>query len=390
MPSRAFGKISTYRLRFLFFVIAAALWLPATAHAAGYPLQIDADTYATLSFRVQAAAVLEQDQAGAANGDATKGGDHYDFFARRIQLLATGQVTSALSFMMMLEHARYGQNHSRGTGMQTADAWVQLNMSEAFHLMAGVYNPPFSRNQLTSVMYLIGPDRPILENMMLESPGLYEKRDNGACLWGNFSGLQYRFAVGKGAKSPLMGDEALRTTWRVHYAFLDPEPIYYYKESYLGKQRVFTVGYSYDKQERVTLDASGNPAPYTASTYDLSMEGGGDGSTYSILYAYYSYDWGNPERTGADGLFVQGNGWTLTAAYLSSPSQPYVRYTTWDAASVSPGAKQKRTAIGTNYFMKGHESKFTFEYETVSFDLEGSTYDMKNHGVFTIQFQAAF
>lgn len=378
------------RFRVLFAGLAAALWLPATAHAAGYPLQIDADTFASLSLRVQAAAVLAQDQAGAANGDATMGGDHYDVFARRIQLLATGQVTPALSFMMMLEHARYGENYSKGTGMQTADAWVQWNMSEAFHLMAGVYNPPFSRNQLTSAMYFIGPDRPILENMMLEAPGMYEKRDHGACLWGNLSGLQYRFALGKGAKSQILGDETLRTTWRVHYAFMDSEPIYYYKESYLGTQRVFTLGYSVDKQDKVSLDASGNPAPYSASTYDLLMEGGGDGTTYTLLYAHYNYEWNNPERTGTDGFFSQGTGWTATAAYLSAGSQPYLRQTVWDAVSGSPSAKQKRMALGMNFYMKGHESKITFEYETISYDVEGPTYDMKNHGVFTLQFQAAF
>lgn len=378
------------RLRAFFAGLAAALWLPAAAHAAGYPLQIDGDTFASLSLRVQAAAVYAQNQAGAANGDATMGGDHYDIFARRIQLLAVGQVTPALSFMMMLEHARYGENYSKGTGMQTADAWVQWNMSEAMHLMAGVYSPPFSRNQLTPAVYFIGPDRPMLENMMLESPGIYEKRDHGACLWGNISGLQYRFALGKGAKSQVLGNETTRTTWRVHYALMDPEPIYYYKESYLGKQKVFTVGYSVDTQEKVSLDPNGAPAPYTASTYDLLMEGGGDGTTYSMLYAYYNYDWGNPQHTGANGFFSQGTGWTLTAAYLSSGVQPYLRYTTWDAASEAPSAKQKRSAIGTNYFMKGHESKITFEYETISYALEGPTYDMKNHGVFTLQFQAAF
>lgn len=378
------------RFRVFLASLAATLWLPAAAHAAGYPFQIDADTFASLSLRVQAAGVLAQNQAGAANGDATMGGDHYDFFARRIQLLAVGQVSPALSFMMMLEHARYGENYSKGTGMQTADAWVQWNMSEAFHLMAGVYVPPFSRNQLTSAMYFIGPDRPFLENMMLESPGIYEKRDHGACLWGNLSGLQYRVALGKGAKSQVLGDETLRTTWRVHYAFLDPEPLYLYKETYLGKQRAFTVGYSVDKQDRVSLNPSGKPAPYTASTYDLLMEGGGDGTTYTILYAFYNYEWGNPERTGADGFFSQGTGWTGTAAYLSSGGQPYLRYTVWDAASGAPSAKQNRKALGLNYFLKGQESKITFEYETVSFDVEGPTYDMKNHGIFTFQLQAAF
>lgn len=378
------------RFRVLFAGLAAALWLPAVAHAAGYPLQLDADTFALISVRVQATGVVAGDQAGAANGDATRGGVHYDLFARRIQLLATGQVSPALSFMMLMEHARYGENYSRGTGLQTADAWIQWNMSEAFHLLAGVYLPPASRNQLTSVMDFIGPDRPVLENMMLDSTGMYEKRDHGLYLWGNLGGLQYRAAVGKGAKSQVLGDETLRTTWRVHYAFLDPETVYYYKESYLGKQHVFTAGYSYDKQDKVSLDPSGKPAPYTAWSADLLMEGGGDGTTLSILYAYYNYDWGNPERTGTDGFFQQGTGWTATAAYLSAGSQPYLRYTAWNAASSAPSAKQTRWAIGSNVFLKGHDAKITFEYESISFDAEGPTYDMKNHNVYTLQFQTAF
>ncbi len=378
------------RFRVICSGLVAALWFPVVAYAAGFPLQLDGDTYATLSLRVQAAAVLAQDQAGAANGDPSSAGTHYDFFPRRIQLLAAGQVTPALSFMLMMEHARYGENYSRGTGMQTADAWVQWNMSDALHMMAGAYLPPFSRNQLTSVMYFIGPDRPITENMMLESTGMYEKRDRGVCFWGNIGGLQYRAAIGKGAKSQVLGDETLRTTWRVHYAFMDPEPIYYYKESYLGKSRVFTAGYSVDKQDRVSLDPGGNPAPYSAWTSDLLMEGGGDGTTYTILYAYYNYDWGNPERTGTGGFFQQGTGWSLTSAYFSSGTQPYLRYTVWNAASVAPSAKQKRMAIGTNYFMKGHEAKISLEYETINFDVEGPTYDMKNHGVFTLQLQTAF
>lgn len=386
------------RFRVLLTGLAALLWLPAAAHAAGYPLQLDNDTYATLSLRVQAAAIMAQNQAGAANGDATKdGGAHYDFYARRVQLLAAGQVTSALSFMLMMEHAGYGKNYSRGTGMQTADAWVQWNLSDALHLIAGAYLPPFSRNQLTPAIYFVGPDRPITENMLLESPGMYEKRDRGLCLWGNFGGLQYRIAAGKGAKSQVLGDETLRTTWRIHYAFMDAEPIYYYKETYLGKQSLFTAGFAYDKQDKVSLGPSGNPAPYSAWTADLLMEGGNEGSALTILYAYHSYDWGNPERTGADGFFSQGNGWTLTTAYMSgggrgavAGSQPYFRYTAWNAHSGAPGAKQKRWAIGMNYYLKGHDAKITLEYENAGFENEGPAYDTKGHGIYTLQLQTAF
>lgn len=390
------GGMVNNRFCALLTCLAALLWLPGAARAAGYPLQLDKETYALLSVRLQAATIMAQDQAGAAAGDAARGGAHYDSHLRRVQLLAAGQVTPALSFMLMMEHARYGEYYSRGSGLQTADAWVQLNLSDAFHLMAGAYLPPFSRNLLTPEIYFVSPDRPITENMALESTGMYGKRDRGLCLWGNLGGLQYRVAASKGAKSQVLGDETLRTTWRLHYAFIDAEPLYYYQESYLGKQSLFTIGYSYDKQDKVSVDAAGNPAPYTAWTADLLMEGGNEGNVLTILYAYYSYNRGNAERTGADGFFSQGDGWTLTAAHMSgggnavAGTQPYLRYTVWDAHNGAPGAKQKRWALGVNYYLKGHDAKITLDYENAGFENEGPTFDTKGHGIYTIQLQTAF
>ncbi len=372
------------------FLLVGALF-PATGFAGGYTLQLDGDTFATLAVRLQAAAVMDEKQAGAANGDATKGGTHYDAFARRVQLLASGQVTPVLSFMFMMEQSYYGKNYSPGTGLQTADAWVQWNMADSFHLLAGAFLPPFSRNQLTPTAYFIGVDRPIVDTLMLESPGMYEKRDRGLCLWGNLGGLQYRIAATKGGMSQTTGEEALRTTWRIHYAMLDPEPSYYYKESYLGSSRVFTIGYAVDKQDKVSLDPTGNPAPYSAWTADVLMEGGDAGSLLTLLYEYHSYRWGNNARTGTGGQYLQGDGWTLTAAYLGgNASQPYLRYTAWNAQNGTAGAKQKRTALGVNYLLKGHDAKITFEYEQTSFPNEGATYDLKNHGTWTLQFQTAF
>lgn len=380
------------------FLLAALAAFPQNASAGGFVLPAGKETFATIGFRLQVNAGAAEGLAGAVNGDPSRGGTHYDFSIRRAQIAVAGQIVPAFGFNLTLEHNNLGKNRSAGSGFLPLDAYIDWGLSESTRVVVGAFPPPFSRNRLTQPFSLIGLDRPLMEEIMPDVAPFLDKRDRGMMLMGNYGGFQYRYAVTSGAVPQETGAETLRTTWRIQMAFADPEDGVFMKEAYLGEKQVFTIGYGSDAQEKISVGPGGAPANYTGVTYDIALEGG---KGVNLIFAHYRYGWGNAERTGSNGLFAQGSGWNLTAAFINPESidpakgmagifQPYLRHTSWDAESSSPSAKQTRTAAGFAYYLKGHDAKIVLEYERTNFAREGSSNDMKGHASYTMQWQAAF
>jgi hypothetical protein len=172
------------------------------------------------------------------------------------------------------------------------------------------------------------------------------------------------------------------------------EDTFRYKESYLGDKNVFTIGYGFDKQDKVSLDGSGAPANYFAWTADAFLESKSESGATTLGYSYYSYDWGNANRIDSNGNYVQGDGWDLLFAIAGlqqgSGFQPYARYGSWGANSTLPGASQHHMIYGLNLLLKGKNARWGFEFEQVRFPLEGATCNLRDYDKFSLQWQIVY
>ena len=355
------------------------------------------DAFLQIGYRLQILTQISQDQAGTAGGDPTIAGDNYDLYLRRSRLTLGGQVSPLVDFYVQLDDDNRGKNFSSSTGIKTRDAWIQMNSGAGWKMMAGIFPAQFSRSRLSSPFSFVALERPMIDEMMLDSTELDGKRNRGLLVWGNLGGFQYRIAGGKGAKPQAseLGKESIRYNGRVQIAFMDNEEDFIYKETYLGEKSLFTVGFGIDRQDKASTDILGRVADYSAWTADLAMEGKGESGMMSLNAAYYFYDWGNTEKRNAAGYYAQGSGWQATTSFVSLDKssgaiQPYVRYATWNAASAAPASSQRRISLGINYLLRGNDAKVVLEMEQVTYPAEGAAYDKKDHRVYSMQWQIAF
>jgi hypothetical protein len=367
-----------------------------TSATAGVVLTESQDTFVEMGFQLQAVSQNSKNQAGVMAGKPTVSGDQYDTYLREGRVSVSGQITPMTNFYIQLANDNAGKNYSASTATNVLDSWVQLNLSPASKFLVGIFPVQFSRSRLSTTATTVSLERPFIDEFQLDSGGLAQKRDRGLLLWGTYSGFQYRVAAGNGAApSPQMaGGQSMRIHGRTQMSFGVPEEDFRLKEGYLGERNVFSIGYGFDKQDNASLDVSGAPTNYSAWTADAFLEGKSNSGATTLSYAYYSYDWGNPDKTDSTGNYVQGQGWQLLLAQAvleqGSGVQPYTRYGVWSANSTAPGSSQNRLATGMNFLLKGKNVKLGFEYEQVKFPVEGATWDKRNYDKYGIQYQIVF
>ena len=174
-----------------------------------------------------------------------------------------------------------------------------------------------------------------------------------------------------------------------NYNFLDGESykLPYFVGTYLGAKKVFNVGFGFFHHTGGTVSGTNvdNYEFYNVNHfaidafYDAPV--GNSGSAINALLAYYNYDFGpnyvksaaNPARTIATGNLIYAQlGFLLPGQGTEDRFMPYVTY-----ANGNPEAFEDNSQIfklGLNYFMYGHNSKLSLEYESAQTPLaEGGT-----------------
>jgi hypothetical protein len=388
-------KLALIRLTII-FALLISFGAAKNEAEAGALLVAGPDAVAEVEFQLQVAAQMNKNQAGTVAGNNTIGGDQREVFLKLGRVVVNGQVTPVANLFLRFAQDNNGKNYATPAGMKALDSWVQFNFPNGPKILAGIFPVQFSRSGLTDAIRLVSFDAPFLDAFMLDSGGLDGKRDRGILLWGSYSGMQYRLAAGNGAQ-PLaqnIGGQTMRYHGRVHFSLGAPEDDLLYSESYFGEKNIMTIGYGMDKQDGVSSDQNGQPAPYAAWTADFLLESKTESGSSSLEYSYYSYDWGNPNRTDAAGNFVQGQGWqglySFTTGQSAGGVQTYARYSVWNPNSTTAGAAQNRLAVGLNFLIRGNNVKWGTEYEQVSFQNQGTTWDKKNYGKYGVQWQVIF
>ncbi|GMT42783.1 MAG: outer membrane channel protein [bacterium] len=322
---------------------------------------------------------------GGAVNDSTIGRD-YQFDFRRARIIMAGQVNKFMSFMAQTDIGN-GTGQAASGAVEWRDAVVTLNFSKAAKVSFGLFKLQFTRSRNGSGFGQMALDRPLPESMSTATSSvdgsIGGKRDQQIVLWGNKNKFQYRVGIGDGETTIGGKTDTFRLTGRVHYAFWDKEQGLGYKETYLGKKNILTIGAGFDSQADVNTDNSGNATGNTAVTLDVTYEKPlANGNVVNANFAYYSRDDGNDASTS------KGSGLHLTAGYKMGQWFPYLRYATWDAKPAN--SDETRINLGTNYLIKGHHAKIVFDLESIDYEVDGATKATKDHTVVTMQWQMDF
>jgi len=367
---------------------AAALvsLISATAYA-GPTIKFGDEGSLTFTYALQG--WLQNKSFTSANNDSSS----TDAFLRRNRLTFSGQYNDYIGFYAQLEAGNDSKLGEDDKSVYYRDAYVTLDYRDELRFIVGRFKNTFSRENLEACLEPLTLDRTVMSYTPFAG-----SRDTGLAVWGNLldAKLQYRFMIADGIEGETAPENNARMTARVHYSFWDPEYNYGYLGTYLGTQKVLTVGAAYDTQKGVAYGdypMRADVKDYKAWTVDAFMEYPAASGVYTLSGAYFNYDTGGAFKDDAasddphigvnsdlKGYYVKA-GYMLPAKVGPGRLQFFARHEKQDYGAVSDngtpnGAEyydQTWNGAGFNYYIDGQKLKVTFEYAKVSFDTQHPT-----------------
>jgi len=364
--------------RILPLAVAAAT-AAGGAHA-GPTINYGDEGFVTLNYAVQIWA------QGRDYTSANDSGQSTDFFLRRNRITLAGQYNDYVGFYAQLEAGSDSRAGNDDRSVYYRDAYVTLDYRDELRFIVGRFKNTFSRENLEGCLEPLTLDRA----EVLSYTPFAGTRDTGLAVWGNLldARLQYRVMIADGREDEYVPKDRPRLTTRVHYSFWEPEFNYGYLGTYLGTQKVLTIGAAYDTQSDVAYANYGSRSDikdYKAWTVDAFMEYPGPSGVYTLSGAYFKYDTGNAFNQAPDpGLAVNSDlkGWYIKGGYMLPGKvgmgrlQFFGRHEKSDYGVKTGLAEyydQTWNSVGANYYIDGQKLKITFEYADISFDTEHPT-----------------
>lgn len=334
---------------------------------------------------------------------ASNDGETYDTFLRRNRITLLGQYNDYVGFYAQLEagnDSRYGNDER---DVYYRDAYITFDWDDSLRFIFGRFKNTFSRENLEACLEPLTLDRGIISYTPFGGT-----RDTGIAMWGNLADarFQYRLMVSDGREGDEVPKDTPRFTARVHYSFFDPEFSYGYRGTYLGTQRVLTIGAAYDYQADAVyanLPGRTDSRDYSAWTVDAFYEQPMEAGTLTLSGAYmeYSVDGAlkgddllvdNTVTPAAElrGYYVKA-GWLFPQRIGIGRLQVFARHEVSDYDRNDPYFDQTINAIGANYYLDGQQLKLTFEYADIKFDEQHPTINsLRDHKQATLGFQLLF
>jgi hypothetical protein len=350
-------------------VLAAGV---GTAAQAGPTIQFGEQGFVTFSYAIQPWVQYRDFTSTNHTGEST------DFFLRRNRLTFSGRYSDFIGFYAQLEAGNDGKGGQENRSVFFRDAYVTLDYFDGARLMVGRFKNTFSRENLEACLEPLTMDRAEI----LAFPPFAGSRDTGLALWGNLADarLQYRIMVADGREGDEVVKSSPRLTGRVHLSLLDPEFEYGYRGTYLGTQRVFTIGASYDYQADVAyanFPARADAQDYKAWTADAFFEYPTRAGTVTLSGAYFDYSVGNainqepdpalPVSSELDGYYVKA-GYLLPGRVGPGRLQLFARHERLDFNLDTGFLDQDWNGVGFHYYIDGQQLKISFEYAWIDFD----------------------
>jgi hypothetical protein len=217
----------------------------------------------------------------------------------------SGQIYQWLKFAGNLD-----LNGGNGTNVfshiDVLDAVAQFEPSQIFNVWMGRFLPPTDRANLSGPYYQNDYYYPGTVNGY---PSIYAGRADGAAIWGQVNGGQFKYQAGAfstGGPAPFAD---LIYGARLTMNFLDPEPGYYNASTYYGSKDVLALG-AVIQYQKLPDTAAATDNKLVAFNLDLLFEKRlGGGNTVTLEGAYYNFDSGS-------GTGKQGTSFFALASYL--------------------------------------------------------------------------
>lgn len=353
---------------------AVAGLLPLTA-TAGPTFEFGEQGSLTISYALQG--WLQQRDFTSANDS----GSSTDAFLRRNRLTFTGQYNDYVGFYAQLEAGNDSRLGNDNKSVYYRDAYVTLDYRDDLRFIVGRFKNTFSRENLEACLEPLTMDR--AEALAYTPWG--GSRDTGLAVWGNLmdARFQYRVMIADGREGDVVAKDNPRLTARVHYSFWEPEFNYGYLGTYLGTQKVLTIGAAYDKQDGVAYGnypSRSDVKDYKAWTIDAFMEYPTASGVYTLSGATFKYDTGDvfnqtpdPEmavNSDLKGYYVKA-GYMLPGKVGNGRLQFFARHEKSDYGAKTGNVEyydQTWNSIGANYYLDGQKLKVSFEYAKIDFD----------------------
>ncbi|MFO1218348.1 MAG: selenite/tellurite reduction operon porin ExtI [Burkholderiaceae bacterium] len=309
------------------------------------------------------------------------GARSWDMFLRRNRLTFSGQYNDQIGFYAQLEASGDSRGGADDRSVFFRDAYISFDYSDELRFIAGRFKNAFSRENLEACLEPLTMDRA----EVLSYTPFAGTRDTGVAVWGNLfnARVQYRLMVADGREGSYVPKDSPRVTGRVHVSLWDPEFNYGYLGTYLGTQKVLTIGAAYDTQKDVAWAnylSRADVKSYKATTLDAFMELPHATGVYTLSAATFKYDTGgafgqspDPELNANSDL----KGWYLKAGYMLPSKvgpgrlQLFGRHERLDYA-VKTGIAQYYdntwNSLGAHYYFDGQRIKVSAELAKVRFD----------------------
>jgi len=298
-----------------------------------------------------------------------------DFMVRRAYFYFTCRVTPKIGLFAHFASDRIGQDRldnssfGLGSGIAVRDAWIYVNLHEAFKIQMGRMYIPFTRSFGTeSTFALLTIDLPFTQGGVRGAPFFTNRvgRDEGLLIWGNpLNGLlQYRLGVFEGLENDDNPDDNLRFAGRVSLNLLEPEKNWFNKGTYLGKKKVLAIGTGFDFQDELTLDGRKDRDNFSWTVdffLDHPIAEGAvtlEGAYIKVKNATQTLGFSRLAASDDAYIYYLQGGYLFPGTFGPGRIQPYFRY---ERISVAGKSDTSFPAIGLNYFWGGHNSKFTID-----------------------------
>jgi len=313
---------------------------------------------------------------------ATDDGDVNDTFLRRNRITFLGQYNDYIGFYAQLEAGNDSKAGQDNRPIYYRDAYLTIDPSDSYRFILGRFKNTFSRENLEACLESLTLDRG--ESLPYTPYG--GTRDTGVAMWGNLADakFQYRLAITDGREGNDVVESSPRITGRVHVSLLDPEYSYGYRATYLGTQKVFTIGAAFDSQANIAYGDYGNRTDakdYEATTVDVFFEYPYSFGTVTASAAVFDYSVDgyptDPDPTLSPWVEREGGyaklGYMFPEPVGMGRLQLYAKMTEIEYGAGTGLSDQDTNSLGANYYINGQQLKVTLDITSTEFAEQSAT-----------------
>jgi hypothetical protein len=311
--------------------------------------------------------------------DSTAGSQGYqqNLFLRRARLIMGGDLGSQISFFFETDDPNLGKTpKALNSGFILLDGFVEWKPTKVFQVEGGLMLVPASRQALQSPVSYLTADVSAVSTISNTATQSSVLRDAGFGARGYFHNdhLQYRMGVFSGERDA-SAHNSPRAAGYLQYDFFEPEKVYVYSGTSLGKKKILAVDIGGDTQ--------GAYRSYSANIANQTPVRGGDEVGLNLQYLHF--DGGTKFLTIPDqNNFLAEAGYYIHKAKI----QPFGKFETQRfVAPVNSTKDIDRCGAGANYYIRGQNLKWTVQYQRA---LPQNGSPLKPANEFTLQLQAFY